>query len=32
MRFEATDPKLRDEYQAEVEGWLASQKTVSGNK
>jgi phosphomannomutase/phosphoglucomutase len=32
MRFEATDPKLRDEYQAEVEGWLASQKTVSGKK
>jgi phosphomannomutase/phosphoglucomutase len=32
MRFEATDPGLRDEYQAEVEGWLASQKTVSGKK
>jgi phosphomannomutase / phosphoglucomutase len=26
MRFEATDPALRDQYRAEVEGWLAGQK------
>jgi phosphomannomutase / phosphoglucomutase len=26
MRFEATDPALRDEYRAEVEGWLEGQK------
>jgi phosphomannomutase/phosphoglucomutase len=26
MRFEATDPKLRDQYRAEVEGWLEGQK------
>jgi phosphomannomutase/phosphoglucomutase len=30
MRFEATDPESRDEYRAEVEGWLERQKTVSG--
>jgi hypothetical protein len=26
MRFEATDPVARDEYRAEVEGWLDRQK------
>ncbi len=26
MRFEATDPALRDQYRAEVEGWLEGQK------
>jgi phosphomannomutase / phosphoglucomutase len=26
MRFEATDPILRDQYRAEVEGWLEGQK------
>jgi phosphomannomutase / phosphoglucomutase len=26
MRFEATDPELRDTYRAEVEGWLERQK------
>ena len=26
MRFEATDPGLRDQYRAEVEGWLEGQK------
>src|SRR3954451_1882684 len=26
MRFEATEPLLRDEYRAEVEGWLEGQK------
>jgi phosphomannomutase / phosphoglucomutase len=26
MRFEATDPLLRDQYRAEVEGWLEGQK------
>jgi phosphomannomutase / phosphoglucomutase len=26
MRFEATDPVLRDQYRAEVEGWLERQK------
>ncbi len=26
MRFEATDPASRDEYRAEVEGWLGRQK------
>ena len=26
MRFEATDPSLRDQYRAEVEGWLEGQK------
>jgi phosphomannomutase / phosphoglucomutase len=26
MRFEATDPALRDQYRSEVEGWLAGQK------
>ena len=29
MRFEATDPALRDEYRAEVEGWLERQKKAS---
>ena len=29
MRFEATDPKLRDQYRGEVEGWLAEQKRAS---
>ena len=29
MRFEATEPALRDEYRAEVEGWLAGQKRAS---
>jgi phosphomannomutase/phosphoglucomutase len=29
MRFEATDPAVRDEYRAEVEGWLAGQKQAS---
>ena len=29
MRFEATDPLLRDQYRAEVEGWLEGQKTAS---
>ena len=28
MRFEATDPLLRDQYRAEVEGWLEGQKTA----
>jgi phosphomannomutase / phosphoglucomutase len=28
MRFEATDPALRDQYRAEVEGWLAGQKNA----
>jgi phosphomannomutase / phosphoglucomutase len=32
MRFEATDPESRDAYRAEVEGWLESQKTVSGKR
>jgi phosphomannomutase/phosphoglucomutase len=32
MRFEATDPEARDAYRAEVEGWLESQKTVSGKR
>jgi phosphomannomutase/phosphoglucomutase len=32
MRFEATDPEARDAYRAEVEGWLESQKTVSGKQ
>jgi phosphomannomutase / phosphoglucomutase len=31
MRFEATQPALRDAYRAEVEGWLESQKSVSGS-
>jgi phosphomannomutase / phosphoglucomutase len=26
MRFEATDPRLRDQYRAEVDGWLEGQK------
>jgi phosphomannomutase / phosphoglucomutase len=26
MRFEATDPALRDQYRAELEGWLEGQK------
>ncbi|HEX5574762.1 MAG TPA: hypothetical protein VFX42_02710, partial [Gemmatimonadales bacterium] len=26
MRFEATDPELRDQYRAELEGWLEGQK------
>jgi hypothetical protein len=26
MRFEATDPALRDQYRGEVEGWLEGQK------
>jgi hypothetical protein len=26
MRFEATDEAARDEYRAEVEGWLERQK------
>jgi phosphomannomutase / phosphoglucomutase len=30
MRFEATDQASRDAYRAEVEGWLESQKSVSG--
>jgi phosphomannomutase / phosphoglucomutase len=30
MRFEATDPELRDQYRGEVESWLESEKTVSG--
>jgi phosphomannomutase/phosphoglucomutase len=30
MRFEATDEQARDAYRAEVEGWLQSQKSVSG--
>ncbi|HEX6434998.1 MAG TPA: hypothetical protein VFZ87_12180, partial [Gemmatimonadales bacterium] len=29
MRFEATDPDLRDQYRGEVEGWLAEQKRAS---
>ena len=29
MRFEATDPVLRDQYRAEVEGWLEGQKAAS---
>jgi phosphomannomutase/phosphoglucomutase len=32
MRFEATDPEARDAYRAEVEGWLETQKTVSGKR
>jgi phosphomannomutase / phosphoglucomutase len=32
LRFEATDPELRDAYRAEVEGWLESQRTVSGKQ
>jgi phosphomannomutase/phosphoglucomutase len=32
MRFEATDEKARNAYRAEVEGWLESQKTVSGKR
>jgi phosphomannomutase/phosphoglucomutase len=32
MRFEATGPELRDTYRAEVEGWLESQRTVSGKQ
>jgi phosphomannomutase/phosphoglucomutase len=32
MRFEATDPESRDAYRAEVEGWLESQKAVSGKR
>ncbi len=32
MRFEATDAKARDAYQAEVEGFLESQKSVSGKR
>jgi phosphomannomutase / phosphoglucomutase len=31
MRFEATQPALRDAYRAEVEAWLESQKSVSGS-
>jgi phosphomannomutase / phosphoglucomutase len=31
MRFEATEPALRDEYRALVEAWLESQKSVSGS-
>jgi phosphomannomutase / phosphoglucomutase len=30
MRFEATDEEARDAYRSEVEGWLESQKSVSG--
>jgi phosphomannomutase/phosphoglucomutase len=29
MRFEATDPDSRDQYRAEVEGWLQGQKQAS---
>jgi phosphomannomutase/phosphoglucomutase len=29
MRFEATDPELRDAYRAEVEGWLEGQKKAN---
>jgi phosphomannomutase/phosphoglucomutase len=29
MRFEATDPQLRDAYRAEVQGWLKGQKKAS---
>ena len=29
MRFEATDPQSRDDYQAEVDGWLEKQKSAS---
>jgi len=32
MRFEATDAEARDAYQAEVEGFLERQKTVSGKR
>ncbi|HEY5939360.1 MAG TPA: phosphomannomutase/phosphoglucomutase [Gemmatimonadales bacterium] len=32
MRFEATDAGSRDAYQAEVEGFLESQKSVSGKR
>jgi phosphomannomutase / phosphoglucomutase len=32
MRFEATDLEARDAYRAEVEGWLETQKTVSGKR
>ncbi|HEV2085761.1 MAG TPA: phosphomannomutase/phosphoglucomutase [Gemmatimonadales bacterium] len=32
MRFEATDEEARDAYRSEVEGWLESQKTVSGKR
>jgi phosphomannomutase / phosphoglucomutase len=30
MRFEATDPDLRDAYRAELEDWLEAQKSPSG--
>jgi phosphomannomutase / phosphoglucomutase len=29
MRFEATDPALRDQYRGEVDGWLEQQKEAS---
>jgi phosphomannomutase/phosphoglucomutase len=32
MRFEATDPEARDAYRSEVEGWLESQRSVSGKR
>ena len=32
MRFEATDEEARDAYRSEVEGWLESQKSVSGRR
>jgi phosphomannomutase/phosphoglucomutase len=32
MRFEATDAQSRDAYRAEVEGFLESQKSVSGKR
>jgi phosphomannomutase/phosphoglucomutase len=32
MRFEATDPKARDAYRSEVEGWLESQKSVKSER